>query len=130
MFYIFYANVTIQVIIVFIIILQQVIPPEVQLSMSQPAVIPPYYNPSAPTQIQPSIPPVPLHHNQQPPPHVLNAQPLVATVNGAIHPEDINVMPGTEILFCFLWNFQFDLYYRSFSYMLDIDKLYHFVFCI
>jgi len=73
---------------------QQVIPPEVQLSMNQPAAIPPYYNPSAPSQIQPSIPPVPIHHNQQPPQHVLNAQPPVATVNGAIHPDDINAIPG------------------------------------
>lgn len=76
--------------------LQQVIPAEVQLSLSQPPAIPPYYNPTAPAQIQPSVPPVPLLHNQQapPPPHVLTAPPPVATVNGAIHPEDINVIPG------------------------------------
>ncbi|KAJ8978391.1 hypothetical protein NQ317_006298 [Molorchus minor] len=34
-----------------------------------------------------------MHHNQQPPPHVLNPQ-AVPTVNGAVHPDDINVLPG------------------------------------
>ncbi|KAJ8950477.1 hypothetical protein NQ314_007864 [Rhamnusium bicolor] len=64
---------------------------EVQQPINQPA-IPQYYNPNA-APIQPNIPQVPVHHNQQPPPHVLNPQP-VPTVNGAIHPEDISVLPG------------------------------------
>lgn len=76
---------------------QQVMPPDVQLSMSPPAAIQPYYNPTGPNQIQPAIPPVALHHNQ-PPPHVLNAQPPLPTVNGAIHPEDINVLGGKSYL--------------------------------
>ncbi|KAJ8961542.1 hypothetical protein NQ318_014794, partial [Aromia moschata] len=66
--------------------------PEVQQPINQPT-IPQYYNPTA-APIQPNIPQVPIHHNQQPPPHVLNPQPVVPTVNGAVHPEDINVLPG------------------------------------
>nr|XP_023023051.1 ras GTPase-activating protein-binding protein 1 [Leptinotarsa decemlineata] len=57
-----------------------------------PPAVQPYYNPNA-AQIQPNIPAVPIHHNQQPPPHVMNPQP-VPTVNGAIHPDEINVMQG------------------------------------
>lgn len=64
---------------------------EVQQPINQPT-IPQYYNPNA-APIQANIPQVPLHHNQQPPPHVLNPQP-VPTVNGAVHPDDINVLPG------------------------------------
>lgn len=63
---------------------------DVQQPINQPA-IPPYYNPNV-APIQANIPQVPLHHNQQPPPHVLNPQP-VPTVNGAVHPDDINVLP-------------------------------------
>nr|CAI5852967.1 unnamed protein product [Callosobruchus analis] len=58
------------------------------------AGIPQYYNPATGgAQMPPTIPQVPIHHNQQPPPaHVLNP-PQVATVNGAIHPDDISVIP-------------------------------------
>ncbi|KAG5882906.1 hypothetical protein JTB14_020174 [Gonioctena quinquepunctata] len=60
--------------------------------INQPAVQP-YYNPNA-GQIQANIPAVAIHHNQQPPPpHVMNTQP-VPTVNGSMHPDDINVMQG------------------------------------
>ncbi|RZB41609.1 ras GTPase-activating protein-binding protein 2, partial [Asbolus verrucosus] len=47
-----------------------------------------YYNPTT-APMQPNLPPVPHHQ----PPHVL-APPAVPTVNGAVHPDDINVLPG------------------------------------
>jgi hypothetical protein len=49
----------------------------------------PYYNPTT-TPMQPNMPPVPHH---QPPPHVMAPQ-AVPTVNGAVHPDDISVLPG------------------------------------
>ncbi|CAH1971383.1 unnamed protein product [Acanthoscelides obtectus] len=64
--------------------------------------IPPYY-PAAGggAPMPPTMPQVPMHHNQQPPvpnaaqQHVLSSPPQqVATVNGAIHPDDISVIPG------------------------------------
>lgn len=71
--------------------------PDVQQPINQPT-IPQYYNPSGPAaQIQATMPQVQIHHNQQPPPHVLSTQP-VATVNGALHPEDINVISGMEFI--------------------------------
>ncbi|XP_063912441.1 ras GTPase-activating protein-binding protein 2 isoform X2 [Zophobas morio] len=52
-----------------------------------PAPIP-YYNPNT-TPMQPNMPPVPHHQ----PPHVM-PPPAVPTVNGAVHPDDIAVIPG------------------------------------
>lgn len=54
-----------------------------------------YYNPNA-APIQANLPQVPPHHHNQPPPHVLNT-PAVPTVNGAVHPDDINVLPGLYV---------------------------------
>lgn len=62
---------------------------EHQQPISQPTILPYYPDPA---QLQANIPTVPIHHNQQPPPHVMN--PPVPTVNGAIHPDDINVLQG------------------------------------
>lgn len=58
--------------------------------------VPPYYSPNA-APIQGTMPQVPPpHHHTQPPQHVLPPQPQpvpVPTVNGAIHPDEMNVMP-------------------------------------
>ncbi|XP_057660662.1 ras GTPase-activating protein-binding protein 2 [Diorhabda carinulata] len=65
---------------------------EHQAAINQPAIAP-YYNPNA-AQLPAAIPAVPIHHNQQPPPpHVINP-PVPPTVNGSIHPEEMNVMQG------------------------------------
>lgn len=56
-----------------------------------------YYNPNA-APIQANMAPVPQHHhNQPPPPHVLNT-PAVPAVNGSVHPDDINVLPGMSLI--------------------------------
>lgn len=56
-----------------------------------------YYNPNA-APIQANMPPVPPHHHSQPPPHVLSSA-AVPAVNGAVHPDDINVLPGNISIF-------------------------------
>ncbi|KAK9694936.1 RNA recognition motif [Popillia japonica] len=60
---------------------------------------PPYYSPNA-APIQGTMPQVPPpHHHAQPPQHVLPPQPQpvpVPTVNGAIHPDEMNVMPQAD----------------------------------
>ncbi|KRT80573.1 RNA binding protein, partial [Oryctes borbonicus] len=62
--------------------------------------VPPYYSPNA-APIQGSMPQVPPpHHHAQPPQHVLPPQPQsapVPTVNGAIHPDEMNVMPPAQV---------------------------------
>lgn len=54
----------------------------------------PYYSPNAAPPMQGNLPPVP-HHQVQPPPHVLAPQPT-PTLNGAVHPEDLNVISGKK----------------------------------
>lgn len=51
-----------------------------------------YYNPSN-APLPTNMPAVPHHHTQPPPPHVLNSQ-QVPTVNGSVHPDEMNVLPG------------------------------------
>lgn len=73
--------------------------------INQPPV-PPYYGPNT-APIQGTIPQVPPpHHHGQPPQHVLppQAQPTpVPTVNGAIHPDEINVMPRKQFYIFSMW---------------------------
>ncbi|XP_022907625.1 ras GTPase-activating protein-binding protein 2 [Onthophagus taurus] len=59
----------------------------------------PYYTPPSAAPIQGAIPQVPPHHHTQPPPHVMPPQPTpVPTVNGAIHPDDLNnVLPPAPV---------------------------------
>ncbi|KAK9879169.1 hypothetical protein WA026_004021 [Henosepilachna vigintioctopunctata] len=63
--------------------------PVIQDVPQQQPVIP-FFGVTAP--LQPGIQPVPNLHNQAPP-HVLGPQP-VAAVNGAVHPDDLNILPG------------------------------------
>ncbi|KAF5276201.1 hypothetical protein FQR65_LT04006 [Abscondita terminalis] len=57
-----------------------------------------YFNPNA-TPLQPNLPPVTHHHAQQPTnlTHVLPTQPVMATVNGTLHPDDINAIQGSQL---------------------------------
>lgn len=50
-----------------------------------------YYNPNTAPPIQATLPPV--HHQVQPPPHVMPPQPT-PVINGSVHPEELNVIPG------------------------------------
>lgn len=54
-----------------------------------------YYNPAS-TPLQANMPPVP-HHHSQPPPHILASQ-AVPAVNGAVHPDELSVLPGKNDL--------------------------------
>ncbi|KAL3279493.1 hypothetical protein HHI36_017003 [Cryptolaemus montrouzieri] len=60
-----------------------------EVPQQQPVM--PFFNANA-APLQPAIQPVPHLHNQ-PPPHVLGPQ-TVPAVNGAVHPDDINMLPG------------------------------------
>ncbi|KAK4881810.1 hypothetical protein RN001_005129 [Aquatica leii] len=57
-----------------------------------------YFNPNA-TPLQPTLPPVTHHHAQQPTnlTHVLPTQPVMAAVNGTLHPDDINAIQGGQL---------------------------------
>lgn len=58
--------------------------------------VPPYYSPNT-APIQTNLPQVPPPHHHAQPPHVLPPQPPqpapVPSVNGAIHPDEMNAMP-------------------------------------
>ncbi|KAF5276851.1 hypothetical protein FQA39_LY06402 [Lamprigera yunnana] len=58
----------------------------------------PYFNPNA-TPMQPNPPLVTHHHTQQPTnlTHILPAQPVIAAVNGTLHPDDLNVIQGGQL---------------------------------
>lgn len=49
-----------------------------------------YYSPNAPP-IQGNL--APVHHQVQPPPHVMPPQPA-PVINGSVHPEELNVIQG------------------------------------
>lgn len=51
-----------------------------------------YYNPNTAPPIQGNLPPV---HHQVQPPHVMPPQPT-PLINGSVHPEELNVIPGNE----------------------------------
>lgn len=57
-----------------------------------------YFNPNT-APIQPNMPPVSHHHAQQPTniTHVMPTQPVIAAVNGSLHPDDINALQGGQL---------------------------------
>lgn len=57
----------------------------------------PYYNPNTAPPIQGNLPPV---HHQVQPPHVMPPQPT-PVINGSVHPEELNVIPGSIYIFAF-----------------------------
>lgn len=84
--------------------LNDVVPPQMNQQQQQQPMA--YYNPNAaaaaaaPLQANLQQVPPPPHHHSQPPPHVLNTPAAaVPAVNGAVHPDDINVLPGMLVFY-------------------------------